>query len=125
MEIFGVSKFVSVPIAAVLVWLLIVKGSYRIVERVFLVACVIYLAYPLAALFADVPWLQVAKASVTPTFKADGEYVAMTEAAGPERMDWTGTARDTPSGMESASGGEAKPRRRAALRAESAGDSLK
>jgi NRAMP (natural resistance-associated macrophage protein)-like metal ion transporter len=77
MEIFGVSRFVSVPVAALLVWLLIVKGSYRIVERVFLVACVIYLAYPLAALFADVPWLEVAKASVTPTFKADGEFVAM------------------------------------------------
>jgi NRAMP (natural resistance-associated macrophage protein)-like metal ion transporter len=77
MEIFGVSKFVSVPIAAALVWLLIVKGSYRIVERVFLFACVIYLAYPLAALSADVPWLDVAKASVTPTFRADGGYVAM------------------------------------------------
>jgi NRAMP (natural resistance-associated macrophage protein)-like metal ion transporter len=77
MEIFGVSRFVSVPVAALLVWLLIVKGSYRIVERVFLVACVIYLAYPLAALFADVPWGEVAKASVTPTFRADGEFVAM------------------------------------------------
>ena len=77
MEIFGVSRFVSVPLAALLVWLLIVKGSYRIVERVFLVACVIYLAYPLAALTADVPWLTVAKASVTPTFRADGGFVAM------------------------------------------------
>jgi len=77
MEIFGVSKFLSVPVAAVLVWLLIVKGSYRIVERVFLVACVVYLAYPLAALFTDVSWGEVAKASITPTFRADGEFVAM------------------------------------------------
>ena len=77
MEIFGVSKFVSVPIAAALVWLLIVKGSYRIVERVFLVACVVYLAYPLAAIMADVSWTEVAWASITPTFRADGEYVAM------------------------------------------------
>ena len=77
MEIFGVTKFVSVPLAAALVWLLIVKGSYRIVERVFLVACVIYLAYPLAALSADVPWGEVAKASITPTFRADGGFVAM------------------------------------------------
>jgi len=77
MEIFGVSKFISVPIAAVLVWLLIVKGSYRIVEKVFLVACVIYLAYPLAALTADVPWGEVARASVTPTFKADSGFLAM------------------------------------------------
>ena len=77
MEIFGISKFISVPLAAVLVWLLIVKGSYRIVERVFLVACVIYLAYPLAALSADVPWGEVARASITPTFRADGGFVAM------------------------------------------------
>jgi len=77
MEIFGVSKLVSVPLAALLVWLLIVKGSYRIVERVFLFACVIYLAYPLAALSADVHWGEVALASVTPSFPADGGYVAM------------------------------------------------
>ncbi|MHC1713137.1 MAG: Nramp family divalent metal transporter [Solidesulfovibrio sp.] len=77
MEIFGISKFVSVPLAAVIVWLLIVKGSYRIVERVFLFACVVYLAYPLAALSADVNWGEVARASVTPSMPADGGYVAM------------------------------------------------
>ncbi len=77
MEIFGVSRFVSVPVAAAVVWLLIVKGSYRIVERVFLFACVIYLAYPLAAFSADVHWGEVLRASVTPTFRADGEFVAM------------------------------------------------
>jgi len=76
MEIFGVSKFISVPVRRCL-WLLIVKGSYRIVEKVFLVSCVIYLAYPLAALTADVPWGDVARALVTPTFKADGGFLAM------------------------------------------------
>ncbi|MFP5259721.1 MAG: Nramp family divalent metal transporter [Acidobacteriota bacterium] len=77
LELFGVTKFISVPLAAALVWLLIVKGSYRIVERVFLIVCVVYLVYPLAALSADVPWGEVARASVTPTFRADGDYVAM------------------------------------------------
>jgi NRAMP (natural resistance-associated macrophage protein)-like metal ion transporter len=77
MELFGVSKFVSVPLAALLVWLLIVKGSYRIVERVFLVVCVVYLVYPLAAFSADVAWGEVAMACVTPTFQANGSYVAM------------------------------------------------
>src|SRR5512137_1492442 len=43
MEIFGVSKYISVPIAAVVVWLLIVKGDYEKVERVFLVASALYL----------------------------------------------------------------------------------
>jgi len=77
MELFGVSKYVSVPIASLVVWLLIVKGSYRIVERVFLVACVVYLAYPLAAFYADVSWGEVAWATITPTFQFDGDYVAM------------------------------------------------
>src|SRR6185369_3676937 len=39
LEIFGVSKYISVPLAAIVVWLLIVKGSYKMVEKVFLVAC--------------------------------------------------------------------------------------
>ncbi|OLN25027.1 Manganese transport protein MntH [Desulfovibrio sp. DV] len=77
LELFGVTKYLSVPLAAALVWLLIVKGSYRIVERVFLIVCVVYLVYPLAALSADVPWGEVARAAVTPTFRADGDYVAM------------------------------------------------
>src|SRR5512140_2474112 len=52
MEIFGVSKYVSVPIAAFGVWLLIVKGSYKSVERIFLVASAIYLAYVASGLLA-------------------------------------------------------------------------
>ena len=45
MEIFGVSKYISVPLAALGVWLLIVKGSYGAVERIFLIASALYLAY--------------------------------------------------------------------------------
>jgi len=45
MEIFGLSKYISVPLAALGVWLLIVKGSYRAVERIFLIASALYLAY--------------------------------------------------------------------------------
>ena len=44
---------------------------------VFLIVCVVYLVYPLAALSADVPWGEVARASVTPSFRADGDYIAM------------------------------------------------
>src|SRR5579862_1898894 len=49
MQIFGISKYVSVPIAAVLVWILVLKGTYRQVEVVFLVACVFYLTYLFSA----------------------------------------------------------------------------
>ena len=45
MEIFGISKYISVPLAAIAVWLLVVKGSYRQVEKIFLVACGFYLTY--------------------------------------------------------------------------------
>src|ERR1700676_4909543 len=45
LEIFGISKYVSVPLAAVTVWLLVVKGTAKAVERIFLVACLVYVAY--------------------------------------------------------------------------------
>ena len=61
MEIFGVSKFISVPFAAVLVWLLIVKGNYKTVERVFLAASAIYLAYVASGILAKPPWDEVAQ----------------------------------------------------------------
>ena len=75
LEIFGISKYISVPICAVLVWLLIVKGSYKVVEKVFLVACLVYIAYPIAAFMAGPDWTVVMKATVTPTFKTDSAYL--------------------------------------------------
>jgi Mn2+/Fe2+ NRAMP family transporter len=75
LEIFGISKYISVPVCAVLVWLLIVKGSYKVVEKVFLVACLVYIAYPIAAFMAGPNWTVVMKATVTPTFKTDSAYL--------------------------------------------------
>lgn len=75
LEIFGISKYLSVPVSALLVWLLIVKGSYRLVEKVFLVACMVYIAYPIAAIMAKPAWDQVLHATLVPTFKADGNYL--------------------------------------------------
>ena len=59
LEIFGVSKFISVPIAAIVVWLLIVKGNYKTVERVFLIASAIYLAYVISGILAKPDWNMV------------------------------------------------------------------
>lgn len=75
LELFGINKYISVPISAVLVWLLIVKGSYKVVEKVFLVACLVYIAYPVAAFMAGPEWNVVMKATVTPTFKSDSAYI--------------------------------------------------
>jgi NRAMP (natural resistance-associated macrophage protein)-like metal ion transporter len=75
LEIFGISKYLSVPVCAGLVWLLIVKGSYKVVEKVFLAACLVYIAYPVAAFMAGPDWNIVLKATVSPTFKSDSAYL--------------------------------------------------
>lgn len=77
MEIFHVSKFVSVPIAAAVVWLLIVKANYRWVERVFLVASAIYLTYVFSAILANPDWGEVAHSFVTPHFQLDSTYLVL------------------------------------------------
>jgi NRAMP (natural resistance-associated macrophage protein)-like metal ion transporter len=77
LEIFGISKYLSVPVCAALVWLLVVKGSYKLVEKVFLVACMVYIAYPIAAFMAGPKWDVVLKATVVPTFRADSSYLIM------------------------------------------------
>ncbi len=77
MEIFGVSKFISVPIAAIGVWLLIVKGNYKSVERIFLVASAIYLAYVFSGIMAKPDWNAVLSSSVHPTFHFDTGYLTI------------------------------------------------
>src|ERR1700730_18647830 len=59
-QIFGISKFVSVPLAGLAVWLLVVKGTYRIVEKIFLVACGFYFSYVLSAFLAQPDWIYAA-----------------------------------------------------------------
>jgi NRAMP (natural resistance-associated macrophage protein)-like metal ion transporter len=77
MEIFGVSKYISVPLVALGVWLLILKGNYKTVERVFLVASAIYLAYVISGVLVNPPWSQVIRASVTPSFHFEAGYVTL------------------------------------------------
>jgi NRAMP (natural resistance-associated macrophage protein)-like metal ion transporter len=77
MEIFGVNKFISVPLAAVGVWLLVLKGNYRNIERVFLVASSIYLAYVASGILAYPNWGEVMQAFGTPTFKLDLGFVTI------------------------------------------------
>ncbi len=56
LEIFHVSKFISVPLSAIIVWLLVVKGSYRSVEKVFLFACLFYVTYIISGFLAKPDW---------------------------------------------------------------------
>jgi NRAMP (natural resistance-associated macrophage protein)-like metal ion transporter len=77
MEIFGVSKYISVPISALLVWYLVVKGSYKRVEKIFLMASALYFCYIISGIMAAPPWDVVLKETVTPHFEFNSAYLAM------------------------------------------------
>src|SRR5512141_3388821 len=80
MELFGVSKYISVPICAVIVWLIIVKGQYKSVEKVFLAASFFYITYIIAGVLAKPAWIDALTATVTPpptSVWADSGYVYM------------------------------------------------
>src|SRR5580692_13121250 len=66
MGLFGVSKYYSVPICAVIVWLIAVKGQYKSVEKVFLAASFFYITYIFAGLLAKPAWIEAVKATVKP-----------------------------------------------------------
>jgi len=66
MELFGISRFISVPVCAALVWLLAVKGNYKMVEKVFLVASLFYIAYLFAGVMAKPAWEEALLATITP-----------------------------------------------------------
>jgi NRAMP (natural resistance-associated macrophage protein)-like metal ion transporter len=75
LEIFGVGKLVGVPLAAILMGWLVVKGSYRFVERAFLAASVVYLVYIPSAFLANPPWGEVFRQTVRPVFRLDAVYL--------------------------------------------------
>jgi len=67
LELFHVERVVSVPIAAVLIWVLVVFFSYRIVERALFVLVLAYIAYPISAFIVGPPWGEVVRDTVIPT----------------------------------------------------------
>ncbi|HZT72240.1 MAG TPA: Nramp family divalent metal transporter [Terriglobales bacterium] len=77
MGIFGASKFIVVPIGAFLVWMLVVHGSYRPVEKVLIGFSLIYLAYPISAFLAHPDWRVAMRRLVIPTFSHDSAYLIL------------------------------------------------
>ncbi|RME64778.1 MAG: divalent metal cation transporter, partial [Nitrospirae bacterium] len=75
MEILGFSKYVMVPAGALGIWLLVTKGTYRFVEKVLLVACVVYVGYIISGIMAEPHWPEVFKALVVPKVMPDRQYV--------------------------------------------------
>jgi NRAMP (natural resistance-associated macrophage protein)-like metal ion transporter len=70
-----VPKYASVPIAAVLIWLLVVRGSYKVAERIFVAMTIPFFAYPVAAILAHPHWGSVGKAIVVPHIQLNGPYL--------------------------------------------------
>lgn len=77
MELFGVSKFISVPIAALIVWVLIVKGSYKSVEKIFLAVSLVFVTYVVAAFLAGPDWGDVAQGTLIPHMTGDTHFVSV------------------------------------------------
>jgi NRAMP (natural resistance-associated macrophage protein)-like metal ion transporter len=73
----GLPVQVTVPIAAVAIWLIIVRGSYRSAERVFIWLTIPFFAYPLAAILAHPDWGEVGRAVVSPHFQTNTTYLLL------------------------------------------------
>lgn len=75
LELFGVSRYISVPIAAVVIWSLVMLGSYKYAERVFLILSAAFLAYPIAAFMGHPNYSEIASNLVIPHFIASKAYI--------------------------------------------------
>ena len=76
-EIFGISRYISLPIAAVIIWWIVVKGTYKSVEKIFLFACVFYVAYVATGFLVHPSWKIVAKETISPQFVFNKAYILM------------------------------------------------
>ena len=77
MEMFGVSKYISVPVAAFAVWLLVVGGSYKRVQKVFLALSLVFVTYVIAAFLAEPNWGEAVHSTVMPQIVGQSSFVAL------------------------------------------------
>jgi NRAMP (natural resistance-associated macrophage protein)-like metal ion transporter len=77
MEVFGVSKYISVPVAAFMVWILVVKGTYKIAERIFLVFSVSLLTYVISAIMGKPHWGEIGSSILHPRLVLNTQGLAM------------------------------------------------
>lgn len=75
LELIGVSRYISVPLAAIGLWALVMFGSYRYAERVFLILSLVFLVYPIAAILGHPNWHEVAVDTVVPHFIASKDFI--------------------------------------------------
>jgi NRAMP (natural resistance-associated macrophage protein)-like metal ion transporter len=77
MEVFGVNKFIAVPLSAFLVWWMVVKGTYKSVEKVFLGACVFYLSYIITGILVKPDWGHVLEQVLHPQLRFHPTEITM------------------------------------------------
>lgn len=80
LEIFGLTKYLTIPLVALVVWLLVVRGSYRGVEKVFLFLCLAYFSYVITGFMVDVNWAQVARSTFVPSMTFDFDFILLSIA---------------------------------------------
>lgn len=76
-EIFGVPKYLSLPAMSILIWWMVVKGSYAQVEKVALILCFTFFSYVVSGFIVSPPWPEIAKAAFVPEFLGDYGYILM------------------------------------------------
>jgi Mn2+/Fe2+ NRAMP family transporter len=77
MEIFGVSKYISVPFVAIMVWFLVVKGTYKVAERIFLVFSASLLTYVVSALMSKPDWSAIGSSVIRPNVEMNTQSLTM------------------------------------------------
>src|SRR5215470_885929 len=77
LELFHISRYISVPLAALAVWFLVVKGNYQSVEKIFLFACVFYITYVISGFLVRPDWKRAAIDSVKPVLMLEPSYIYM------------------------------------------------
>lgn len=77
MEVFGVTKYISVPVVAIMVWLLVVKGTYKIAERIFLLFSLSLLTYVISAIMGKPDWKEIGTAVIRPGVEVNTRSMTM------------------------------------------------
>jgi Mn2+/Fe2+ NRAMP family transporter len=77
LEVFGVSKYISVPLVAAIVWILVVKGTYTLAERIFLIFSVSLLTYVVSAILGHPHWNEIGHSVVHPDVKVNTQSLTM------------------------------------------------
>lgn len=76
-EIFGVSKYISVPLVAFIIWWLVIKTDYAKIEKIFLILCLSFFSYVISGVMVHPPWKDVMIQSITPNFSGSPDFLLL------------------------------------------------